>query len=115
MAKPPRPSKDTLTPPEVHILLALVDGDRHGLGIADHVQRFTNGRIVMGPGTLYGAIKRLLDADLIVDAPARPAQAADDPRRRYYRLTLLGRRAVESEARAMAQVVSVARLKRVLR
>lgn len=108
------PPGDSLTSPAIHILLALVDDDRHGLGIADHVQTFTNGRIVLGPGTLYGAIKRLLDAGFIVDAPARP-RADADPRRRYYRLTAAGRRAVEAEARALAQVVDVARLKRVLR
>lgn len=117
MATPPAgaDTPDPLTPPSLHILLALVDEDRHGLGIADHVQAFTNGRIALGPGTLYGAIKRLLDAGLIVDAPARSKSAEDDPRRRYYRLTTAGRRAVEAETRAMARIVDVARLKRVLR
>jgi DNA-binding PadR family transcriptional regulator len=117
MPRPPvhTDAREPLTAPALHILLALVDGDRHGLGIADDVHAFTNGRIALGPGTLYGAIKRLLDAGLIVDAPARPKAVEDDPRRRYYRLTVAGRRAVEAEARALAQVVDVARLKRVLR
>jgi DNA-binding PadR family transcriptional regulator len=115
-----RPTRATtptepLTPPALHILLALVDTDRHGLGIADHVQMFTNGRITLGPGTLYGAIKRLLELGFLEDAPERPKQGQDDPRRRYYHLTARGRRAVEAEARAMAHVVDVARLKRVLR
>lgn len=117
MPKPSAPKSvaEPLTPPSLHILLALVDEDRHGLGIADHVQAFTNGRIALGPGTLYGAIKRLLDAGLITDVRDRPRRDDDDPRRRYYRLTTAGRRAVEAEARALAQVVDVARLKRVLR
>ncbi len=111
----PRSAPEPLTPPVLHILLALVDEDRHGLGIADHVQAFTNGRIALGPGTLYGAIKRLLDSGLITDVRDRPSRGDDDPRRRYYRLTPAGRRTVEAEARALAQVVDVARLKRVLR
>ena len=115
MPKPSRPQTEPLTAPSLHILLALVDDDRHGLGIADHVHAFTHGRIALGPGTLYGAIKRLLDAGFIVDAPDRPMRGGDDPRRRYYRLTSAGRRAVEAETRALAQVVDVARLKRVLR
>ena len=117
MSKPrmPRSATEPLTPPAVHILLALVDADRHGLGIADHVQAFTNGRIILGPGTLYGAIRRLLESGLITDVRDRPSRDSDDPRRRYYRLTAAGRRAVEAEACALAEVVDVARLKRVLR
>lgn len=103
----------TLTPIELHILLALSDRDRHGLGIASHIEEFTSGKVTMGPGTLYGGIKRLLDRGLMADASKTPSDS-DDPRRRYYTLTAAGRRALEGQARALAHVVSVARAKRVL-
>jgi DNA-binding PadR family transcriptional regulator len=104
-----------LTPVVMHILLALVDQPRHGLGIAAHVDEFSGGRVVMGPGTLYGAIKRLLDFGLINDRVETRSADAIDPRRRYYAITPLGRRALEVEARQLADVLNVARLKGVLR
>jgi DNA-binding PadR family transcriptional regulator len=103
-----------LTPVVMHILLALVDRDRHGLGIAEHVQEFSGGRVVLGPGTLYGAIKRLLDLGLLEDRQEGPKGDSADPRRRYYGLTPVGRRALEMETRELAHVVSVARVKRVI-
>ena len=103
-----------LTPVVMHILLALVDRDRHGLGIAEHVQQFSGGRVVLGPGTLYGAIKRLLDWGLLEDRQEGPKDDSADPRRRYYRLTPLGRRALELETRELAHVIAVARVKRVI-
>jgi DNA-binding PadR family transcriptional regulator len=106
---------EPLTVPVLHILLALADEDRHGLGIADHVEAFTHGRLSLGPGTLYGAIKRLLESGLIKDVPQGARPGHDDPRRRYYHLTAAGRRAVEAESQALARLVSVARLKRVVR
>jgi DNA-binding PadR family transcriptional regulator len=102
-----------LTPAAVNILLALVDKDRHGLGIADHVDEFTSGSVSLGPGTLYGTIKRLLEQGLIADVDG-PGGESHDPRRRYYHLTPLGRRALELQARDLANVLSVARVKRVL-
>jgi DNA-binding PadR family transcriptional regulator len=104
-----------LTPSAMHILLALVDRPRHGLGIADHVEDFTGGRLVLGPGNLYGTIKRLLELGLIDEAAGDPADAAADPRRRYYRIAPAGRRALEIETRELANILSVARLKRVIR
>jgi DNA-binding PadR family transcriptional regulator len=104
-----------LTPIALHILLALVDRRRHGLGIAAHVEEFTAGRIALGPGTLYGTIKRLLESGLIDDSESNADEASVDPRRRYYHLTPLGRRALEIETRELANVLDVARLKRVLR
>ena len=98
----------------LHILLALVDRDRHGLGIADEVESFTRGRVLLGPGTLYGTIKRLLDAGLIEERAAAPRDDRDDPRRRYYRITPSGRRTLADETSALSQVVQAARLKRVL-
>jgi DNA-binding PadR family transcriptional regulator len=104
-----------LTPIAMHILLALVDRHRHGLGIAEHIEEFTSGRISLGPGTLYGTIKRLLDVGLIDDAASNPDEATVDPRRRYYHITPLGRRALEIETRELSNVLDVARLKRVIR
>ena len=99
----------------MHILLALVDENRHGLGIASHVESFSEGRVVLGPGTLYGAIKRLLELGLVEDVDDDGSTGVTDPRRRYYCLTPLGRRALEIETRQLATVLNVARLKRVLR
>jgi DNA-binding PadR family transcriptional regulator len=97
-----------MTPAVLHILLSLAAEDRHGLGIAADVKAFTNGRIVLGPGTLYGTIKRLLDAGLVQDL-GQPDPADDDPRRRYYRITAKGRRALETETEGLASVLGVAR------
>ena len=97
-----------MTPAVLHILLSLVPEDRHGLGIAADVKDFTQGRLTLGPGTLYGTIKRLLDAGLIQDLGA-PQGADDDPRRRYYRITPKGRRALEAETDGLWSVLGVAR------
>jgi DNA-binding PadR family transcriptional regulator len=102
-----------LTPAIVHILLALADDDRHGYGIMQEVARLTDGAERMGPGTLYGTIKRLLAARLIEQADERPDPELDDDRRRYYRLTPLGRRALKSEAARVATLISAARAKKV--
>jgi DNA-binding PadR family transcriptional regulator len=103
-----------LSPILMHILLALVDSPRHGLGIADHIETFTNARISLGPGTLYGSVKRLLELGLVEEPQARPAADSDDPRRRYYAITALGRRALELEVRELANVIRVAKAKGVL-
>jgi DNA-binding PadR family transcriptional regulator len=97
-----------MTPAVLHILLSLAADDRHGLGIAADVKAFTQGRIMLGPGTLYGTVKRLLDAGLIEDLGA-PSAEEDDPRRRYYRITAKGRRALELETEGLASVLGVAR------
>ncbi len=102
-----------LTPAIAHILLALADEDRHGYGIMQEVARLTEGRARMGPGTLYGTIKRLVATRLIEEAAERPDPELDDERRRYYRLTALGRRALESEARRVATLLAAARAKKV--
>src|SRR5260221_14445600 len=94
-----------MTPAVLHILLSLSAEDRHGLGIAADVKAFSGGRLTLGPGTLYGTIKRLLDAGLVEDLGSPSAAddpstglGAGDPRRRYYRITPKGRRALELEA-----------------
>lgn len=97
-----------MTPAVLHILLSLAAEDRHGLGIASDVKAFTNGRLVLGPGTLYGTIKRLLDSGLVEDLGS-PDPKDDDPRRRYYRITLAGRRALEGETAALSSTLAVAR------
>ena len=102
-----------LTPAVMHILLALADEDRHGYGIMQEVARLTDGAVRMGPGTVYGTIKRLLAARFIEEAGERPDPALDDERRRYYRLTPLGRRALTAETARAATLISAARAKKV--
>jgi len=128
-----------MTSAVLHILLSLAAEDRHGLGIAADVKEFTNGRLEFGPGTLYGTIKRLLDAGLIEDlghpsgdereersgaTGPRERRAwrgaggpafKDDPRRRYYRITPKGRKALAAETADMASVLTVAKRRRVLK
>ena len=98
-----------LTPAVFHILLALVDAERHGYAIMDHVAQTTDGQIKMGPGTLYGTIKRLLSGGLIEESAERPDPEMDDERRRYYRLTRFGQRVMEAEAQRYAKLVKLAR------
>lgn len=103
-----------LTPAVFHVLLALAGGERHGYAIMREVTASTQGRIKMGPGTLYGTVKRLLEARLIEESDERPDPQLDDERRRYYRLTALGQRVVQAEAARYAEIVEVARGKRLL-
>src|SRR6266853_931727 len=91
-----------LTTPVFHILLALADEERHGYGIMQDVARQTNDALQLGPGTLYGCIKRMLAAGLIEESEERPDPSLDDERRRYYRMTPVGERAVKAEARRIA-------------
>ena len=80
-----------------HILLAVADRDRHGYAIMQDVHARTDGRLRLGPGTLYGSIKRLLEDGLIQEVDERPDPGNDDVRRRYYRITRLGRRIAAEE------------------
>jgi DNA-binding PadR family transcriptional regulator len=115
MAKPRQPDESQpLTPPVFHILMALADGERHGYGIMQDVARQTDGALQLGPGTLYGCLKRMLAAQLVEESDERPDPALDDERRRYYRITPLGDRVVRAEARRLAGAVSAARAKRLL-
>jgi DNA-binding PadR family transcriptional regulator len=104
-----------LTPAVFHILLALTDSERHGYAIMREVEETTDGRMVLGPGTLYGAIKRLLNTGLIAETDERPDPALDDARRRYYELTALGRKVLAAEVERLADLVEVARRKDLLR
>ena len=104
-----------LTPSVLHILLALADRERHGYGIIQDIAERTDGAMRMGPGTLYGSIKRMLADGLIEESGERPAPEYDDDRRRcYYRLTELGRRVLGAEARRLEQVLRIAQSKKVL-
>ena len=95
----------------LHILLALAERDQHGYGIMQDVEERTAGKLRLSAGTLYGAIKRLLEEGLIVELPEtqRPKGANDDPRRRYYRLTAQGRKAAVEEVDHMAKLVKQAK------
>jgi DNA-binding PadR family transcriptional regulator len=103
-----------LTPAVFHILLALADGEKHGYNIMQEVETISDGQVTMGPGTLYGSIKRMLAAGLIEESDERPDPALDDERRRYYRLTQFGQRVVTAETRRLAALVSVAQSKRLV-
>jgi DNA-binding PadR family transcriptional regulator len=98
-----------LTPPVFHILLALADEERHGYGIMQDVAWQTNDKLQLGPGTLYGCLKRMLAAGLVEESDERPDPAMDDERRRYYRMTALGRRVVRAEAERLASAVTAAK------
>ena len=103
-----------LTPAVLNILLALADGDRHGYAIMREVEARTGGETRLGPGTLYGSIKRMLADGLIEESGERPDPAMDDGRRRYYRITDFGRGVAGAEAERLQSLVDAARTKRVL-
>lgn len=102
-----------LTPAVFNILLALADGEKHGYGIMQEVEANTKGQVLMGPGTLYGSIKRMLQADLIEESDERADPDMDDQRRRYYKLTALGRHTLRMEAERLASQVQIARAKKI--
>jgi DNA-binding PadR family transcriptional regulator len=103
-----------LTPAVFHILLVLADGERHGYGIMKAVEMNSRGRMQMGPGTLYGSIKRMLVAGLIEESDERPDSELDDRRRRYYRLTDFGRRVLEAEVARLSDLVRLAETKQLI-
>jgi DNA-binding PadR family transcriptional regulator len=103
-----------LTPSVFHILVALSEGERHGYAIMRQVAADTDGSLQLGPGTLYGCLKRMLAAQLIEESDERPDPALDDERRRYYRITDFGTRTVRAEAQRLATAVTAARAKRLL-
>ena len=102
-----------LSPAIHHILLALADEERHGYGIMLEVARLTGGATRMGPGTLYGTIKRLLQSGLIEEADTRPDPELDDERRRYYRITALGSQVLQAETSRISLLLTAARAKKV--
>jgi DNA-binding PadR family transcriptional regulator len=108
---------DMLTPAVFHILLALAHEERHGYGIMLDVAEQTGHGLQMGPGTLYGCLKRMLAADLIEESGERPdpdlGPGSGEERRRYYRITPLGRQTVRDEAQRLAKALAAAKGKKV--
>ena len=96
------------------ILLALADKERHGYHIMREVEERTSGNVKLGPGTLYGSIKRMIGDGLLEELDERPAPDLDDERRRYYRLTDFGFRVASAEAQRLEQLVRSARAKKLL-
>jgi DNA-binding PadR family transcriptional regulator len=110
-----RTVKSAINHSDFHILLALADRERHGYGIMQEVEARSEGTVRLGPGTLYGAIKRLLAAGMIEESAKRPIAKDDDDRRRcYYRLTSLGREIAVAEAERLAALVRIAKSKRLV-
>ncbi len=103
-----------LPPATFHILLALADGELHGYAIMKDVTTRSEGTVRLGPGTLYGALKRLLDAGLVSETEERTDPEQDDERRRYYRLTPLGLSVTRAEARRLEAMVRAARRKKLI-
>lgn len=103
-----------LTPAVFHILMALADGEKHGYSIMKDVEKQTSGKLKLGPGTLYGSIKRMLAAGLIEESDERPDPALDDERRRYYRMSDLGQNVLSEESKRLEQAVTIARQKQIL-
>jgi len=93
----------------IHVLLAIGPDERHGYAIMAEVTRITDGAVRLGPGAIYTTIRRLLDDGLIAESDARPDPELDDQRRRYYRLTALGRKVAAVEVRRLDTLVSAAR------
>jgi DNA-binding PadR family transcriptional regulator len=112
--KRPRPAQSVepatqVTPAIFQIMLALVDGDSHGYGIMQDVERITKGAARLGPGTLYRSIQRMLVEELIEELEIALFNESDDDRRRYYRLTRKGRAVAKAEAQRLADLVDAAR------
>ena len=97
-----------------HIMLALAGQEHHGYGIMQEVLERTAGKVRLWPATLYGSLKRLIEADLIEESDERPAPELDDARRRYYRLTALGRRVLDAECDRLQELVRAIRVKQAM-
>ncbi len=95
-----------------HIMLSLVAGEQHGYGIMQEVLERTGGKVRLWPATLYGSLKRLIEAGLIQESDDRPAVEFDDARRRYYKLTKLGKRVLDAESERLEELVRILHVKR---
>jgi DNA-binding PadR family transcriptional regulator len=114
MAKTTQNPVDRLLPlslPVFHMLLALSEGERHGYALKREILQRTEGKLNLGSGALYGAINKMLEAELIVESDERPDPHLDDERRRYYRITPFGRRVVQSELVRLRHLVRLAESK----
>ena len=105
----------SLSPQMFHILLALSDEERHGYGIMQAVLAHTEGAMRLGAGTLYGNLKRMLEAGWIAESGERPDPALDDERRRYYRLSETGHKVLQAEAQRLSKLVQLAQAKHILK
>jgi DNA-binding PadR family transcriptional regulator len=94
-----------------HIMLSLAGGEQHGYGIMQDVLNRTTGKVRLWPATLYGSIKRLIEAELIEESDERPAPELDDARRRYYRLTALGKQVLDAECERLQELVRTIRVR----
>lgn len=106
-------SADTLIPlsPAVfHILLSLGEGERHGYALKREIAKRTGGKLKLGPGVLYGSINKMLELGLIEESDERPDPHLDDERRRYYRITTLGKQVARAEAARMRELAEMAAL-----
>ena len=113
----PRKPPETFLPLKsnwLHILLSLVEGEQHGYGIMQDVLERSDGRVRLWPATLYGSLKRLIQEGLIGESSERPAPELDDARRRYYKLTPLGRRVLDLESERLRGLVRALQPKRKL-
>ena len=108
MAQPAAP----VTPAVFHILLALSGGERHGYGIMKQVDLDSSGAVKMGAGTLYGSLRRMLDAGLVKESEKRIDPALDDERRIYYQLTAQGSKALAAELDRLKNIVALAQQRR---
>jgi DNA-binding PadR family transcriptional regulator len=103
-----------LTPAVFHILLTLSSGDRHGYGIMKQVETDSQGQVTMGPGTLYGSLKRMLDAGLVRESDKRVDPDMDDQRRIYYQITGLGAQALTAEIERYQRIVTIAQQRKLI-
>ena len=104
-----------LKPKVLHVLLAVADGPRHGYNIMQEVADRTEGQVRLWPAALYALLRDLEKADLIVESNKRPAADEDDERRRYFELTVYGKRVLDAEVRRLEAIVTHARASRALR
>jgi DNA-binding PadR family transcriptional regulator len=111
----PKRKLDPLPSAAFQILLALAGEDLHGYAIMRQVAQQTDGRLRLGPGTLYSSIQTLLEAKLIEELDPREDAALGHERRRYYRLTAAGRKLARAEAERLADLLRVARSRKLLR
>src|SRR5437660_2818853 len=111
MAKANQNAVDALLPLPLavfHMLLALTEGERHGYALKREILQRTNGKLNLASGALYGSINKMLEQGLIEESEERPDMHLDDERRRYYRITALGRRVAEGEAARLRELVELA-------
>lgn len=111
----PKRKLDPLPAAAFQILLSLAEGELHGYGIMREVEEQTNGRVRMGPGTLYSSIQAMLEEGLIEEVDGNSESGGSAERRRYYRLTTSGKKLARSEAERLAELLRVARAKKILR